>query len=307
MVVGVERVRSRLPPRSMRMTLSCALLGVAALVVACQSTPAQTPTPTASSSTVAPSVAATPTPSEAPAQPSGEPSAEPTPKGSPQATTTPSPPFASGPIGQTDEALVVRVVDGDTIRVELGGVEYAVRYVGVDTPETVHPSKPIEWMGREASDANKRLVEDRTVVLEKDVSETDRYGRLLRYVWLREGAGWLLVNAELLRLGFAQVSTYPPDVKYVDTFLELQRGARDAGLGLWGQPPDGGSPEPTPNQSGDCDPSYPTVCIPPTRPISTAPTSRTAASTSSAPTRTTSTATATAPAASPASWFRRGR
>jgi micrococcal nuclease len=119
-------------------------------------------------------------------------------------------------------------------------------------------------MGREASDANKALVAGRTVVLEKDVSETDRYGRLLRYVWLPDSAGWLLVNLELVRRGFAQVSTYPPDVKYTDLYLDAQRKARDQGRGLWGDPPEAEEPDEStggPGRGG-CDPAYPSVCIP---------------------------------------------
>lgn len=128
------------------------------------------------------------------------------------------------------EALVVRVIDGDTIEVNIDGKLYKVRYIGIDTPETVHPTKGEEPYGKEASVKNKELVEGKVVKLEKDVSETDRYGRLLRYVWVRD----LFVNAELVRLGYAQVVTYPPDVKYQDLFLDLQREAREAGRGLWG-------------------------------------------------------------------------
>jgi micrococcal nuclease len=161
----------------------------------------------------------------------------------------------------------VRVVDGDTIRVQIGGQEFPLRYIGIDTPETVHPSKPVEFMGKEASDANRRLVEGRMVVLEKDVSDADRYGRLLRYVWLADGAGWLLVNHELVRLGFAQASTYPPDVKYTDRFLDAQRSARDGGRGLWGDPPPGDDDPPGGGGGGgSCDSSYPGVCIPPAPP-----------------------------------------
>ena len=109
---------------------------------------------------------------------------------------------------------------------------YHVRYIGMDTPEVFFG---VERMGPEASAANKRLVSGRKVVLEKDVSETDRYGRLLRFVWLRKADGWLFVNAELLREGFAQITTYPPDVKYADTvFLAAQRRARQHDRGLWG-------------------------------------------------------------------------
>ena len=71
-------------------------------------------------------------------------------------------------------------------------------------------------------------------MLERDVSDTDHYDRLLRYVWLRDGDGWVFVNLELVRRGFAQVVTYPPDVHWTDTFLDAQREARDAGVGLWG-------------------------------------------------------------------------
>ena len=143
-------------------------------------------------------------------------------------TNTPTPAF------ERTEAQVVQVVDGDTIKVEVDGTVYTVRYIGIDTPETVHPSKPVQWMGPEASEANRRLVEGQTVYLEKDVSETDRYGRLLRYVFLADG---LFVNAELVRLGYAQVSTYPPDVRYEDLFLEMQQEAREAENGLWGSAP----------------------------------------------------------------------
>jgi len=144
------------------------------------------------------------------------------------------------PIGPTESARVVRVVDGDTIVVRLGGHDQRLRYVGMDTPETVKPGSPVEWMGPEANRANTALVEGQTVVLEKDVSETDEYGRLLRYVWLVVGDRWTLVNLELVRQGYAQVETDPPDVRYADRFVAAQRAAREAGLGLWGAAaPDG--------------------------------------------------------------------
>jgi micrococcal nuclease len=138
------------------------------------------------------------------------------------------------PVGQTETARVVRVVDGDTVIVDRGRGNERLRYIGMDTPETVKPDTPVAFMGREASAANAALVAGRTVVLERDVSETDQYDRLLRYVWLRDGDTWLLVNLELVRQGYAQVATYPPDVRWTDMFLEAQRVARAAGLGLWG-------------------------------------------------------------------------
>ncbi|MDP2950127.1 MAG: thermonuclease family protein, partial [Chloroflexota bacterium] len=126
-------------------------------------------------------------------------------------------------------AQVVRVVDGDTIEVAIGGEKYRVRYIGIDTPETVDPRKPVQCFGREASQRNRELVEGKTVELEKDVSETDDFGRLLRYVWV-EGE---MVNAALVRDGFAQAVSYPPDIKYQDLFRQLAREAREAGRGLW--------------------------------------------------------------------------
>ncbi len=175
-------------------------------------------------------------------------------------------PAGFSPTGPTQAAEVVRVVDGDTIVVAISGVQYTLRYIGMDTPETVKPDTPVQWMGPEATAANKRLVEGQHVVLEKDVSETDRYGRLLRYVWLYESGEWILVNLELVREGYAQVSTFPPDVKYVDAYLAAQREARDASLGLWGTPPATPTPLPGASDGGYCDPAYPTVCIPPPPP-----------------------------------------
>ncbi|MBI4319966.1 MAG: thermonuclease family protein [Chloroflexi bacterium] len=136
------------------------------------------------------------------------------------------------------EARVVRVIDGDTIEVSIDGKNYTVRYIGIDTPETVDPRRAAEYYGKEASAKNKELVEGRTVRLEKDVSETDRYGRLLRYVYVGEA----MINAELLRLGYAQASAYPPDVKYQDRFRELEREARAAGRGLWAVRPERTAP-----------------------------------------------------------------
>jgi micrococcal nuclease len=145
----------------------------------------------------------------------------------------PSPSFPSG----LTAATVTRVVDGDTVVVNIGGQEYKLRYIGVDTPETVDPRRPVGCFGHEASTRNRELVEGRTVGLEKDVSETDDFGRLLRYVWLdpSTASGQAeMVNARLVEEGYAQASTYPPDVKYAALFARLQSEARDARRGLWG-------------------------------------------------------------------------
>ena len=121
---------------------------------------------------------------------------------------------------------VVKVIDGDTIELENG---QKVRYIGIDTPELVHPSKPLECFAKEAQEKNKELVLGKEVTLEKDISEIDKYGRLLRYVWVEN----ILVNEILVQEGYAQVSTYPPDVKYQERFIEAQRKAREENKGLW--------------------------------------------------------------------------
>jgi len=127
------------------------------------------------------------------------------------------------------EGTVVRVVDGDTIFVRLGDRIERIRYIGVNSPEIHHPIKGEEPGGRAAAEVNCRLVQGHHLRLELDVRTRDRYGRLLAYVW----AGDTMVNAELLRLGYAQVMTVPPNVRYQDLFMRLQREARDANRGLW--------------------------------------------------------------------------
>jgi len=119
-----------------------------------------------------------------------------------------------------------RVIDGDTIITD-GGER--IRYIGMDTPETVHPSKPVGYLGHEASDRNKELVEGKTVDLEFDIERMDHYGRTLAYVW----SGDEMINAILLREGYAQIYTYPPNVKYIDYFTSLQEEARTSERGLW--------------------------------------------------------------------------
>lgn len=122
--------------------------------------------------------------------------------------------------------FVERVIDGDTIITDEGE---RIRYIGIDTPETVHPSKPVEFFGEEASKKNKEFVEGKTVELEFDIEELDRYDRTLAYIWL----GDEMINAKLLVEGYAQISTYPPNVRYVDYFLSLQEEARVNLVGLW--------------------------------------------------------------------------
>jgi len=126
-----------------------------------------------------------------------------------------------------EKVKVLRVIDGDTIDTNIG----RIRYIGVDTPETVDPRRGVQCFGKDASDENKRLVEGKQVYLEKDVSETDKFRRLLRYVYLELDDGQLLfVNDYLVRQGFAQTVTYPPDVKYIEQFTQAQRENQ---RGLW--------------------------------------------------------------------------
>ena len=127
------------------------------------------------------------------------------------------------------EGVVVKVVDGDTIHVRLPDRVEKVRYIGVNTPEVHHPTRGEEPGGRQAAEVNRTLVEGRRVRLELDVRTRDRYGRLLAYVWL----GDVMVNAELVRLGYAQVMTVPPNVRHQALFVTLQRAARTARRGLW--------------------------------------------------------------------------
>lgn len=138
-------------------------------------------------------------------------------------------------------AKVTRVVDGDTVHVVLaGGREEKVRLIGVNTPESTGEVEPY---GREAAAYTEKRLAGRRVWLEKDVEERDRYGRLLAYVWLSPPRDTSpaevrarMFNAELLLNGYAQTMTVPPNVKYADLFVALQREARERGAGLWGLP-----------------------------------------------------------------------
>lgn len=134
---------------------------------------------------------------------------------------------------QGERVLVVKVIDGDTIEL-LGGLR--VRYIGVDTPETKDPRRPVECFGKEAAFRNKELVEGKEVILEKDVSETDKYNRLLRYIYLPLSDGNLLfINDYLVREGYATSLSYPPDIKFTEQFLKAQEEAKIGKKGLWGK------------------------------------------------------------------------
>jgi micrococcal nuclease len=130
----------------------------------------------------------------------------------------------------TATVVVSRVVDGDTVEVRLGGETEDVRYIGVDTPETVKPGAPVDCFGPQASAFNHRLVEGRRVRLVLGEERRDVYGRLLAYVYL----GDRFVNAELVRRGLARTLTIPPNDRYATRFERLEIAASRAGRGLWG-------------------------------------------------------------------------
>ena len=143
-------------------------------------------------------------------------------------------------------ASVIDVTDGDTIKVELAdGTIERLRYIGIDTPETARSDDPVEPWGAEASAANESLVAGQQVLLERDVSERDRYERLLRYVWVDTPDGPVMVNDELVRRGLAEVKAYRPDTRHHEYLLQTQAEAARAGVGMHGSGADyDGSMEP---------------------------------------------------------------
>lgn len=140
---------------------------------------------------------------------------------------TPSPsPLPTISSASAELATVKRVIDGDTIELTDGR---RVRYIGVNTPELHHPNKKVQCYGKEAMEKNKELVEGKEIKLVKDVSETDRYKRLLRYIYV----GDTFVNEILVREGYALQATFPPDVKYAKLFQQAAEEAREKNKGLW--------------------------------------------------------------------------
>lgn len=132
--------------------------------------------------------------------------------------------------GSSTSGVVTRVVDGDTAEVELAGGEEDVRYIGIDTPESVAPGQAVECYGHAASDVNEELVEGERVRLVFDDERRDKYGRLLAYVH----RGPLFVNAELVRRGYARTLEIAPNTDHAPRFERLERQAAAAGRGLWG-------------------------------------------------------------------------
>jgi micrococcal nuclease len=134
--------------------------------------------------------------------------------------------------GEAGGAEMVRVVDGDTIVVRLGGTEERVRLLGIDTPESVDPRSPVECFGKEAAAHTASLLPPGTPVrLVRDVEARDRYERLLAYVYRADDDTF--VNLRLVQDGYAAVLTYPPNVAHAEEFVAAAAEARQAGRGLW--------------------------------------------------------------------------
>jgi len=131
------------------------------------------------------------------------------------------------PNSEYDYVKVARVVDGDTIELEDGRI---VRYIGINTPETVNPNILVQCYGNEASAKNRELVEGKNVKLMPDISDKDKYGRLLRYVYLEDNT---FINLLLIESGFAFSSLYAPDIKYQNQFNAAEKEAKDGKKGLW--------------------------------------------------------------------------
>lgn len=132
-----------------------------------------------------------------------------------------------------NKIIVSKVIDGDTIELNTGE---RLRYIGIDTPEIKFGKEP-ECFALQAKEFNKKLVEKKEIKIEKDVSEKDKFRRLLRNVFVTDEStkSVIFVNEYLVRHGYAIVSTYPPDVKYIENLLLAQQEARENNRGLWGK------------------------------------------------------------------------
>lgn len=151
----------------------------------------------------------------------------------------PPPSAVPGPSGGMPAgvpAVVEHVTDGDTITVLVDGVRERVRYIGLDAPEIANDEDgtAAECGGDEARSANADLAAGAEVVLEQDVSDRDRFGRLLRHVWLQTAGTWQVIGERLVEIGAVEARSYPPDTARDAILDAAERRARDAGLGIWG-------------------------------------------------------------------------
>lgn len=145
-------------------------------------------------------------------------------------------PAGEGPSGELESAVVVRIADGDTITVEIDGRRERVRYVGVDAPEVANAERgsPAECGADEATDANRALVEGVELTLEGDATDRDRFGRLLRHVWISPDGEWLHVGEALVAEGWVEARSFPPDTLHDARLDRAERTARAERAGIWG-------------------------------------------------------------------------
>jgi endonuclease YncB( thermonuclease family) len=190
-----------------------------------------------------PTTTSTPTPIETPTDvpPTNTPTEIPATK-TPRPTNTPEPPThtPTPDIPPGDSASVVNITDGDTIEVLVGDVQHTVRYIGIDTPERGEP------LADQCTAANAALVAGQDVILVKDQSETDQYGRLMRYIFLEDGT---FVSEELVRSGFPRAISYPPDTQYDNQFRAAETIAKASSSGIWGLPTSTPIPLPLPTST----------------------------------------------------------
>ena len=125
--------------------------------------------------------------------------------------------------------LVTRIVDGDTIEINYNSTTEKVRMIGIDTPETVKPNTEVQPYGKEASAFTKSMLLNKYVSLEFDEQERDKYNRLLAYVYIDD----VMYNKTLLEKGLAHVATFPPNIKYVEDFIQIEAQAKSDKIGLW--------------------------------------------------------------------------
>lgn len=224
----------------------CYLLFAACLFVGCaaDNPPEADPQPVAVAATNTPAPAI---PTDTPQPPTNTPTPQPTNTATPQPPTeTPVPPtdtpMPTPTLGFTEEAYVMRVVDGDTIHVVVDDQWYSVRMIGFNTPETHHPDSGADYLGYEAHEHLLTMIQPGdTVVLETDITDQDVFDRKLRYVWTLDGT---FTNLEMVRAGYAKTTTYEPDVKYLAQFRAAEKAARDERLGLHNPPPTRTAEEP---------------------------------------------------------------
>lgn len=153
---------------------------------------------------------------------------------------SPAPPEKKEEVKDDAPSLIaidlIRVIDGDTIKALVLGKEESIRYIGIDTPEmNFNSDDPPDPWAELATEFNKKLLKDRDLYIELDIQERDRYKRILAYVYAKDEDTDLMVNAQLLRYGYAMLLTIPPNVKYVKRFKAAQKLAREEELGIWGE------------------------------------------------------------------------